>query len=146
MSTVSTRRGQECEMQFAAAESLQPAELGDISETNRRVDNQHAQRCDREMGQHSAQERERDQHSRQRGKGTQLGITTRCKASPPQRPISVPPSINIYARVLQHNLASLQMVVRQVDVVLLHDPQTAGLVAGVRELGAHVVWRCRRPY
>ena len=34
------------------------------------------------------------------------------------------------------------MVVRQSDVVLLLDPQTAGLVDGVRELGAHVVWRC----
>jgi trehalose synthase len=47
-----------------------------------------------------------------------------------------------YARVLQHNLASLRMMVRRGDVVLLHDPQTAGLVDGVRELGAHVVWRC----
>jgi hypothetical protein len=56
-------------MQFAAAESLQPAELGDISEANRRVDNQHAQRFDREMGQHWAQERERDQHGPQRRKG-----------------------------------------------------------------------------
>jgi trehalose synthase len=26
--------------------------------------------------------------------------------------------------------------------VLLHDPQTAGLVDGARELGAHVIWRC----
>jgi trehalose synthase len=32
--------------------------------------------------------------------------------------------------------------VRPRDVVLLHDPQTAGLVTGLRELGAHVVWRC----
>ena len=28
------------------------------------------------------------------------------------------------------------------DIVLLHDPQTAGLAAGLRELGARVVWRC----
>jgi trehalose synthase len=28
------------------------------------------------------------------------------------------------------------------DVVLLHDPQTAGLVAPVEAAGAHVVWRC----
>lgn len=26
--------------------------------------------------------------------------------------------------------------------MLLHDPQTAGLVQGVRDLGAHAVWRC----
>jgi trehalose synthase len=28
------------------------------------------------------------------------------------------------------------------DVVVLHDPQTAGLVPAMREAGAHVVWRC----
>ena len=28
------------------------------------------------------------------------------------------------------------------DIVLLHDPQTAGLVGGLRAAGAHVVWRC----
>ena len=28
------------------------------------------------------------------------------------------------------------------DIVLLHDPQTAGLAEGLRELGARVVWRC----
>src|ERR1700730_17985956 len=32
--------------------------------------------------------------------------------------------------------------VRAGDVVLLHDPQTAGLVGAIREAGAHVVWRC----
>ena len=28
------------------------------------------------------------------------------------------------------------------DIVLLHDPQTAGVAAGLREMGARVVWRC----
>jgi trehalose synthase len=28
------------------------------------------------------------------------------------------------------------------DIVLLHDPQTAGMVNGLRAVGAHVVWRC----
>ena len=28
------------------------------------------------------------------------------------------------------------------DIVVLHDPQTAGLAHGLRETGVHVVWRC----
>ncbi len=47
-----------------------------------------------------------------------------------------------YERVLSFNLAMAQQVVRAGDVVLLHDPQTAGLVDGLRALGAHVIWRC----
>ena len=47
-----------------------------------------------------------------------------------------------YERVMQANLAQLRDRVRPGDVVLLHDPQTAGLAAGLRQLGAHVVWRC----
>ena len=48
----------------------------------------------------------------------------------------------VYEQVLAENLEFLRTVVRTGDVVLLHDPQSAGLVAGLRELGAHVVWRC----
>lgn len=48
----------------------------------------------------------------------------------------------LYERVLASNLESLQEVVRPRDIVLLHDPQTAGLIEGVARLGAHVVWRC----
>ncbi len=47
-----------------------------------------------------------------------------------------------YARVMSANLAQLRDLVRPGDVVLLHDPQTAGLAAGLKQLGAHVVWRC----
>jgi trehalose synthase len=47
-----------------------------------------------------------------------------------------------YDRVLRDNLDSMASLVRPGDIVLLHDPQTAGLVDGVRALGAHVVWRC----
>jgi trehalose synthase len=36
----------------------------------------------------------------------------------------------------------LAAMVRPGDVVLLHDPQTAGMAPAVREVGAHVVWRC----
>ncbi|HEY7050401.1 MAG TPA: glycosyltransferase [Jatrophihabitantaceae bacterium] len=47
-----------------------------------------------------------------------------------------------YRRVLDANLAQLSRSVRPDDVVLLHDPQAAGLVSGLRALGTHVVWRC----
>jgi trehalose synthase len=47
-----------------------------------------------------------------------------------------------YADVLRTNLERVAHRVRPGDVVLLHDPQTAGLVDGLRDLGVHVVWRC----
>ena len=46
-----------------------------------------------------------------------------------------------YARVLEANQASLRTLLRPGDIVLLHDPQTAGLIEGVHETGAHVIWR-----
>lgn len=48
----------------------------------------------------------------------------------------------MYETVLAGNLRSLQTLVRAGDIVLLHDPQTAGLAAGLRATGVHVVWRC----
>ncbi|HEX4977940.1 MAG TPA: glycosyltransferase [Nocardioides sp.] len=47
-----------------------------------------------------------------------------------------------YAQVLDRNLADMRGRVRPGDLVLLHDPQTAGLVAGLREAGVRVLWRC----
>jgi trehalose synthase len=47
-----------------------------------------------------------------------------------------------YLGVLEENLASVVDVVRPDDIVLLHDPQTAGLVDGLRAAGARVAWRC----
>jgi trehalose synthase len=48
----------------------------------------------------------------------------------------------LYEQVLAENLSTLRTTVRPGDIVLLHDPQTAGLAEGVRDLGAHPVWRC----
>ena len=48
----------------------------------------------------------------------------------------------LYEEVLGRNLESLRSWVARGDVVILHDPQTAGLAAGLRDLGAHVLWRC----
>jgi trehalose synthase len=47
-----------------------------------------------------------------------------------------------YARVLDRNQATLRTWVQPGDIVLLHDPQTAGLIEGVREAGACAIWRC----
>jgi trehalose synthase len=47
-----------------------------------------------------------------------------------------------YMRVLDYNLPMAEQVVDRGDIVLLHDPQTAGLVRGLKADGAHVVWRC----
>jgi trehalose synthase len=48
----------------------------------------------------------------------------------------------LYEEVLGRNLDALRSWVRRGDIVILHDPQTAGLAAGLRDLGAHVLWRC----
>jgi len=47
-----------------------------------------------------------------------------------------------YARVMRRNLDALLGTVRAGDVVVLHDPQTAGLAAPLRRAGATVIWRC----
>lgn len=47
-----------------------------------------------------------------------------------------------YERTVQANAAELRALVRPRDIVVLHDPQTVGLVRAVREAGATVVWRC----
>ena len=44
--------------------------------------------------------------------------------------------------VSRANAAEAVSMVRADDLVLLHDPQTAGLVAPLRETGARVAWRC----
>lgn len=46
-----------------------------------------------------------------------------------------------YEQVLAANLAEITKLVRPGDIVLAHDPQTAGLIPGLREHGARVVWR-----
>ncbi len=48
----------------------------------------------------------------------------------------------IYEETIEHNARELSSLVRPGDLVILHDPQTAGLARSVREAGAHVIWRC----
>ncbi|HZD88129.1 MAG TPA: glycosyltransferase [Gaiellaceae bacterium] len=47
-----------------------------------------------------------------------------------------------YEHVLRTNAHELLALVRPGDVVVVHDPQPAGLVAAVKGAGARVVWRC----
>ena len=47
-----------------------------------------------------------------------------------------------YAQMLTANAVELAARVQPGDVVLLHDPQTAGLAAPLAQAGARVVWRC----
>jgi trehalose synthase len=60
------------------------------------------------------------------GDGGELGHTERAR----------------YERVLARNAEELLTLVKPGDVVLIHDPQPAGLVQTVKDAGARVLWRC----
>jgi trehalose synthase len=47
-----------------------------------------------------------------------------------------------YARMLSANAVELLEQIQPGDLVLLHDPQTAGLAAALASTGARVAWRC----
>jgi len=48
----------------------------------------------------------------------------------------------VYEEVLRDNAIELASLVEPADVVILHDPQTAGLAPRLLERGARVIWRC----
>jgi trehalose synthase len=47
----------------------------------------------------------------------------------------------VYESVTAENADHLAAAIRPQDVVILHDPQTAGLAARIKETGAAVIWR-----
>jgi trehalose synthase len=49
---------------------------------------------------------------------------------------------HVYEETLADNARDLCAHVKEGDIVLLHDPQTAGLAPHLRKNGAQVVWRC----
>jgi trehalose synthase len=53
-----------------------------------------------------------------------------------------PSERELYERTLARNAAELVALVHPSDVVILHDPQTAGLVDAIASTGAEVIWRC----
>jgi trehalose synthase len=48
----------------------------------------------------------------------------------------------IYAEALAPNIAEFVDMVAPDDVVIVHDPQPAGLIAPLKEKGVTVIWRC----
>ncbi len=48
----------------------------------------------------------------------------------------------VYEQTLAANAAELVPLIHPRDIVVLHDPQTAGLAEAVRGTGASVIWRC----
>lgn len=52
------------------------------------------------------------------------------------------PERDLFERVAAVNAAELAPVVRPRDVVIVHDPQPAGMIPVLLARGAHVVWRC----
>ena len=51
-----------------------------------------------------------------------------------------------YEAPLRRCAGALQEMVHENDIVILHDPQTAGLIAPLRETGARVAWRSHIGY
>jgi trehalose synthase len=49
---------------------------------------------------------------------------------------------SVYERVLAANLGAFVERVQEGDVVIVHDPQPAGLIDQLRRIGAAVIWRC----
>lgn len=47
-----------------------------------------------------------------------------------------------YECALESNADELAEVIEPDDVVILHDPQTAGLIPSLRATGASIIWRC----
>jgi trehalose synthase len=60
------------------------------------------------------------------GDGGELGPAERCH----------------FEHVQQRNADLLRALIRPGDVVVIHDPQPAGLVGAAKSAGARVVWRC----
>jgi trehalose synthase len=49
---------------------------------------------------------------------------------------------SVYEHTLAQNMEAFAPRVREGDVVIVHDPQPAGLIAAARAAGAAVIWRC----
>lgn len=49
---------------------------------------------------------------------------------------------NLYESALRASAAQLAPLIQSDDVIYLHDPQTAGLVPAMQEIGVKVIWRC----
>jgi len=48
----------------------------------------------------------------------------------------------VYERINQDCVNELTPLIRPRDVVIVHDPQPAGMIKKLSRLGAHIIWRC----
>jgi trehalose synthase len=48
----------------------------------------------------------------------------------------------IFDRVTERNAAEFRELVQPDDVVIIHDPQPAGLIPAIRDIGCAIIWRC----
>lgn len=53
-----------------------------------------------------------------------------------------PHEAELYERAMDENIAAFTGLLREGDVVICHDPQSAGLVPHLQKRGVAVVWRC----
>ncbi len=73
--------------------------------------------------------------------GSRSACTTACTAAPATEGRWASPSASTTRRAACTNAELLVASVRPQDVVLLHDPQTAGMIPRVLDTGASVIWR-----
>lgn len=57
-----------------------------------------------------------------------------------------PEQAALYERVTRENALAIDALVRPGDILVCHDPQTAGLVPHLTKRGVRVVWRCHIGY
>ena len=48
----------------------------------------------------------------------------------------------VFDEVTERNAAEFRELVKPEDVVIIHDPQPAGLIPAIRDIGCPTVWRC----
>ena len=73
---------------------------------------------------------------------TSPSASTTCCTLPRRRRPARGAERAVYEAVARDNAGPLLARVRPRDVVVLHDPQTAGLAPALAEAGATVIWRC----
>lgn len=70
------------------------------------------------------------------------GLHNALHGSPPADDIWTEGAAEVYTRTTERNAAQLRRLVRPGDIVFVHDPQAAGLIAPLRAAGARVSWQC----
>jgi trehalose synthase len=48
----------------------------------------------------------------------------------------------VFDEVTEYNAAEFRELIKPEDVVIIHDPQPAGLIPAIRDIGCSTVWRC----